>query len=149
MDSRERGRSNQIDSELIDMIARRSVRRFRGWCEGRTPVELAENLEALESSEERLIYFRMLTTSVASEVFTSLEKTSQSELIANFTSKEINTIVEELYTDELVDIIEEMPSAISKKIYRGIKNPEERRVVNRLLKYNDDQVGSIMAVNLV
>lgn len=96
-----------------------------------------------------MIYFRMLKTTVASDVFTSLENPAQKELIANFSNKEINSIVEELYTDEIVDIIEEMPSAISKKIYRSIKNPEERTIVNRLLKYNDDQVGSIMAVNII
>lgn len=101
------------------------------------------------NAKERLIYFRMLKTAVASDVFTLLDNTTQEELITNFTNKEINTIVEDLNTDEIVDIIEEMPSAISKKIYESIKNPEERVMVNRLLKYTDEQVGSIMAVNLV
>lgn len=134
---------------LDEILQKRDVKLFRQWCLTLTPSEIAHQLSMLEDPMQQLLFFRMLRIDTAAEVFTYLATEEQSRLIAHFTSTELSNIINELYTDEVVDLIEEMPHNISRKIYRSVANPEERSMINKLLKYDDDQVGSVMSVDLV
>lgn len=131
------------------ILANKDIKAFREWCSSQTSFELAETLTQLNQITDQLLFFRLLQTEIASEVFTHIPTEQQKLLISNFSSSELQTMLDELYTDEVVDLIEEMPHNIAKRIYRNITNPEERATINKLLKYSDDKVGSIMSVNLV
>ena len=109
--------------------------------------DIADLLEEL-SSNDRVIFFRLLNTSLQSEIFAALEPEFQEQLIVSFTDQQIEKIISELYTDDIADLIEDVPEKIAHRILTA--TPKERRKdVNKILRYKDDQVGSIMAVDII
>lgn len=111
------------------------------------PVDVAELLEPLELHTSLLI-FRMLSKDLAVEVFSSFSIDKQKDIIQLITDRELKSIVEELYFDDMVDIIEEMPANIVKKILSHAKE-EERNLINQFLRYPPDSAGSIMTIEYV
>jgi len=107
-------------------------------------VDTAVLLETL-SKEEIIKAFRLLPKSLAADVFSYMSIETEQWLILSMTDNEIKKIIDELYTDDAVDLLEEMPSNIVKKILRNA-NAETRADINHLLKYPDESAGSIMTV---
>ena len=115
-----------------------------------TEVPIADIADLLEelSSNDRVIFFRLLNTNLQSEIFAALEPEFQEQLIVSFTDQQIEKIISELYTDDIADLIEDVPEKIAHRILTA--TPKERRKdVNKILRYKDDQVGSIMAVDII
>jgi len=100
------------------------------------------------SSENIIIIYRLLGKEEAAEVFTELDTDIKEKLIAALTDKELKAVIDELYIDDTVDIIEEMPSNVVKRILKHI-SPEDRNIINKLLQYPDDSAGSIMTTEFV
>lgn len=111
------------------------------------PVDVAELLEPLELHTSLLI-FRMLSKDLAVDVFSSFSVDKQRDIIGLVTDRELKNIVEELYFDDMVDMIEEMPANLVKKILSHAKE-EERNLINQFLKYPPDSAGSIMTIEYV
>lgn len=105
-------------------------------------IEVSELLNQFESSELIMI-FRLLSKNRAADVFSYLDTEHQEMIINTMTDVETKNIFDELYFDDIVDIIEEMPANVVKKI---LKNTEakDRHLINQLLKYPDNSAGSIM-----
>ena len=110
-------------------------------------VDVAELLENLDIHIALLI-FRMLPKDLAVEVFAHFSVEKQRDFISVVTDKELKDIVEELFFDDMVDIIEEMPANIVKKILLNAKE-EERNLINQFLKYPPDSAGSITTTEYV
>lgn len=100
------------------------------------------------SAENMLLTFRLLSKDQAAETFSYMEPELQEKLIASLTDKELKEVIDELFLDDTVDLIEEMPSNVVKRIFRSI-DPKERKVVNEFLNYPDDSAGSIMTNEFV
>ena len=100
------------------------------------------------SEEQILILFRLLNKEVAAEVFTELDSELKEKLIGYFTDKELKAVIDELFMDETVDIIEEMPSNVVKRILKNV-DKEDRRTINELLNYPEDSAGSIMTTEFI
>jgi len=105
-------------------------------------VEVSELLNQFESSELIMI-FRLLSKNRAADVFSYLDTEHQEMIINTMTDVETKNIFDELYFDDIVDIIEEMPSNVVKKILKNT-DAKDRHTINLLLKYPDNSAGSIM-----
>lgn len=111
------------------------------------PVDLAEIFEDIPS-EYRMKLFRLLPKDVASELFIHIDSDSQESIIGAFSDREVSEMLRELYLDDTVDVIEEMPAHIVKKILKN-SSPEDRSVINELLGYPRDSAGTIMTTEYV
>lgn len=111
------------------------------------PTDTAVILEEFPN-EQKIILFRLLPKEEAAEVFVELDNDVQEQLIASFSDTELKEVIDELYLDDTVDIIEEMPATIVKRILRNTDS-ETRASINTLLKYPEDSAGSIMTPEFV
>ena len=111
------------------------------------PADIAILLEEC-SKEEVLLLYRILPKELAAEVFVEMDGDTQEELIRAFSDKELKEVLDELYMDDTVDIIEEMPANVVKRILKH-SDPDSRKAINELLKYPKDSAGSIMTIEYV
>lgn len=111
------------------------------------PADIALHFSEL-TDRHRAIMFRLLPKETAAEVFVELEPEMQEALIAGFSDSELKEIVDELYVDDAVDIIEEMPANVVSRILRHADS-EMRRDINQMLRYLPDSAGSIMTTEYV
>lgn len=111
----------------------------------------AVDLAALfnEVSDKSLPFlFRLLPKELAAETFVEMDSDAQELLIRSFSDTELKEVVDELYVDDAVDLIEEMPANVVKRILKQAE-PETRKIINELLKYPEDSAGSIMTTEFV
>lgn len=102
-----------------------------------------------ELGENRLpLLFRLLPKELAADTFIEMDPEEQELLIRGFSDAELKEVVDELYADDAVDLIEEMPANVVKRILRSA-DPEMRRTINELLNYPEDSAGSIMTTEYV
>ena len=94
------------------------------------------------------LLFRLLPKELAAETFVEMEPEAQELLIQGFSDNELKEVVDELYVDDAVDIVEEMPDNVVKRILKQA-DPEMRKMINEILKYPDDSAGSIMTTEYV
>ena len=111
------------------------------------PSDVAELFE--EIADERLPrLFRLLPKEQAAETFVEMQPEQQELLIRGFSDAELRAVVEELYVDDAVDLVEEMPANVVKRILAQA-DPEMRKDINNLLRYPDNSAGSIMTTEYV
>ncbi len=111
------------------------------------PADIALVLDDLPEDRLPLLY-RLLPKELAAEVFVEMEPELQELLIRTFSDTELKEVLDELYVDDTVDLIEEMPANVVKRILKHA-DPETRRSVNEILKYPEDSAGSIMTTEFV
>lgn len=110
------------------------------------PADLSLVLE--EFPKKIATLFRLLPKDLAAETFVEMESDSQERLLLSFTDNEMKAVIEELYIDDTVDIIEEMPANVVKRILNNADS-ETRKIINDILKYPDDSAGSLMTTEYV
>ena len=110
-------------------------------------VDVAELLDPLDAKTTLLI-FRMLPKDLAANVFSHFSKEQQLGIINAITDKELMHIMDELFFDDMIDLLEEMPANIVKKILR-YTSEDERALINHFLKYPEDSAGSLMTIEYV
>lgn len=111
------------------------------------PADIAEFFKEL-SNEELLLAFRITPKDQAADAFIEMDAEEQETLIQSFSDSELKAVVEDLFVDDVVDIIEEMPANVVKRILR-FTDANTRSWVNEILKYPEDSAGSIMTVEYV
>lgn len=94
------------------------------------------------------LLFRLLPKVLAAETFVEMEADAQKMLIQGFSDNELKDVFNELYLDDAVDIVEEMPANVVKRILANT-DPDTRKMINEVLKYPDDSAGSIMTIEYV
>ena len=112
------------------------------------PVDIAHYLENNLEEKEQLMFFRILPKELASDVFVEIDSDLQETLIKAFTDKELKAVIDDMYLDDTVDIIEEMPANVVKRILKN-STPEDRKQINELLEYPEDSAGSIMTTEYI
>lgn len=100
------------------------------------------------NKEYILIIYRLLSKEKAAEAFAEFDSDIQEQLINGFTDKELKNVMEELFMDDAVDLIEEMPSNVVKRILKNI-GANDRKIINELLNYPEDSAGSIMTTEFI
>lgn len=135
------------ERRLKELIRDKKYVTLKRELEDMNPVDVAELLESLDVHTALLI-FRMLTKDLAVDVFAHFSVEQQRELIGLVTDKELKHIIDELFFDDMIDILEEVPANIVKKILIHAKE-DERNLINQFLKYPPESAGSIMTIEYV
>lgn len=133
--------------ELARIIEEKNIQHLREVFEEHNIVDLALMVEEL-SIEEAVYVFRVLTKEYSGELFSYLSLEHQERLIEILTGSEIKGILDNLYTDDLADFVEEMPEEIVTKILKSV-SAQQRKEINMLLSYKENSCGSIMTTNYV
>ena len=111
------------------------------------PADIAILFDDLEERTLPLL-FRLLPKDIAAETFVEMEPDVQELLIRGFSDSELKEVVDELYVDDAVDLVEEMPANVVKRILRQA-DAETRKLINDILKYPEDSAGSIMTTEFI
>ena len=132
---------------LLDLAKEKKYRLLKEELVELNEVDIASFIEELDS-ERTVIVFRMLPKALATEVFAELPVDKQSHIINSITDKELSEIVEELYVDDAVDLVEELPATVVRRVLQNTK-PETRKLINQFLNYPENTAGSIMTAEYV
>ncbi len=133
--------------EIAELILDKSYSQLRERLEPFPSVDIADAFGGLESKQLAIV-FRLLPKETAADVFVELDADTRVALIDSFSDIELASILEELYLDDTVDIIEEMPAAVVKRIIKS-STSENRASINKLLKFDPDTAGAIMTTEYV
>lgn len=109
--------------------------------------DVASLFEDMTEETVPLLY-RLLPKELAADTFVEMEPDTQEMLIRGFSDNELKEVVDELYVDDAVDLVEEMPANVVKRILSQA-DAEKRKMINTILKYPDDSAGSIMTTEFV
>ena len=134
--------------QLQQLVQQKQFRKLKEILSDMNEVDIAEFLDELDVEQEILV-FRLLPKDMAAEVFTYLENTDdQEKLIGALSDKELREVLDELYLDDTVDLIEDMPANVVSRILRNT-DASTRSQINQLLNYPKDSAGSIMTTEFV
>ena len=134
--------------QLTELVQTKQFRKLRSILMEMNEVDIAEFLDEL-GPEETVLVFRLLPKELAAEVFTELEDSDDQERLINALSdKELREVLDELYLDDTVDVIEDMPANVVSRILRN-SDSATRSQINQLLNYPKDSAGSIMTTEYV
>ena len=136
-----------VKEVLFDLVSRKQFRQLKDELCEMNEFDIASFLEELDS-EKQIIIFRMLPKELASDVFACLEVETQEHIINSITDKELAYIIEELYVDDAVDMLEELPATVVKRVLQNAA-PSTRLQINEFLKYPENSAGSIMTAEYI
>ena len=137
----------QIKDEVIELLKNKRYTNLNKYMDQINSQDIPALFEEL-SAEDMVRLFRVLPKDEAADVFSYMEPDFQEKLINSLTDKELKNVLDELFMDDTVDLIEEMPSNVVKRILKSV-NKEDRKVINELLKYPDDSAGSMMTTEFI
>ena len=142
----EENRDSLLES-IEEMLRQKQYAALRDQLDELEPADIASLFEDLP--EEALpLLFRILPKEPAAEVFVELDPEQQEMLIRGFSNTELREVLDELYLDDAVDIVEEMPANVVKRILKHA-DPETRKQINEILKYPEDSAGSLMTTEIL
>ena len=134
--------------QLMELVQTKQFRKLRSILMEMNEVDVAEFLDEL-GPEETILVFRLLPKEQAAEVFAELEDSDDQERLINaLNDKELREVLDELYLDDTVDVIEDMPANVVSRILRN-SDSATRSQINQLLNYPKDSAGSIMTTEYV
>lgn len=137
----------ELKEEIRNNLKERKINSVKAILEEMKPQDIALLFEEI-SDEEIVVLYRILSKNLAVETFAEMDSDLQEKLIKALTDKELKEVIPELFTDDTVDLIEEMPSNVVKRILRTIP-AEERKLINEFLRYPENSAGSIMTDEFV
>ena len=129
------------------LLENKDLRTLRAEFMEANEVDVAEFMSGLDR-ETTLLVFRMLPKEMASDVFANLESEDQEVIISAATDREVSELVEDLYVDDAVDMLEELPANVVKRVLKTAR-PDTRQLINQFLNYPENSVGSIMTAEFV
>ena len=133
--------------ELMELLDRRDMKQLQRRMEEMNEFDVAEFLTQIEDNRMPMV-FRLLSKETAADVFANFEAPEQERIINSITDSELAGIIEELYVDDAVDMMEEMPANVVKRIMRAA-TPGTRSLINQYLRYPENSAGSIMTSEFV
>lgn len=136
-----------MHEKILKLVKEQRLNDLRKYLETVNSADFPSLFEELEE-DTALVVYRVLSKEKAAEVFAELDPDMQERLINYLTDSELKNVIDELFFDDEVDLIEEMPSNVVKRILKTVK-PEDRKIINELLEYPDDTAGSIMTTEFV
>lgn len=139
-------RNDRFD-ELSILLDNQKIGALREALSQLNGVDAAGVLERL-SPEQAALAFRTLPKELAAEAFANLPPEAQQVIVTALTDRELAAVVSELYVDDVVDMLEEMPASAVKRVLKNTR-PETRGLINQFLRYPDNSVGSIMTAEFI
>ena len=132
---------------LAQLIENKQYAQAKKELESYNVVDIAELLEELKE-EDVIKVFRMLPKETAADVFAYLSGEMQQYIVESITDRELSYIIEDMFLDDAVDLIEEMPANVVKRVLKNAKE-DTRRMINQFLQYPENSAGSIMTIEYV
>ncbi len=139
--------TQQLIDELNELLRTRQFQKLHEVIAETNEMDVAEFMEQLTPMQQ-VTCFRTLPKDQASDVFAELEPETQQIIISSITDQELGPIIEDLFVDDAVDMLEEMPAMVVKRVLKSAK-PETRSLINQFLKYPEDSTGSIMTAEFL
>lgn len=136
-----------MEEKILELFNEKKFGELKALLSEMNPADLAIVFEEIPSKDLPVV-FRILPKEIAAEVFVEMDTDMQQLLIEAFSDKELKEVMDELFMDDTVDIVDEMPATVAKRILRQT-DPTKRRMINRLLAYPDDSAGSIMTTEYI
>lgn len=138
---------------ILQLLRERRIKDLRQRLSEENPVDIAAAIDELVDDEkltreELLLLFRVTPKDIASDAFVEMEHDTQQLLITGFNDTELREVLNDLFLDDAVDIIEEMPAGVVKRMLKNV-DAETRKSINQLLNYPEDSAGSIMTIEYV
>ena len=139
---------NRLDVEqIIELLEIHDFKKLKEELETMHPVDIVECLEELDKKQRTLV-FRLLAKEEAAEVFTDMNSEMREDLINALTDSELEEVMEEMYVDDTVDVLEEMPANVVDRLLAAT-DEDTRQKINSLLQYPEDSAGSIMNIEYI
>ena len=136
-----------VEKTLIQLLDDKKYHSLRDILSTMNPADIAAVFDELNEARLPLL-FRLLPKELAAETFVEMEPDAQELLIRGFSDSELKEVIDELYVDDAVDIVEEMPANVVQRILSQAE-PEMRKQINEILRYPEDSAGSIMTTEYV
>ena len=133
--------------QLTELLDRRDMKELQRRMEELNEFDVAEFLSEIDDNRMPMV-FRLLSKETAADVFANFEAPEQERIINAITDSELAGIMEELYVDDAVDIVEELPANVVKRVMRAA-TPQTRNLINQYLHYPENSAGSIMTAEFV
>ena len=140
-------RESKMQAEILTLIEEKQFTRLRHLLSNMNPADIAFILEDADKKDLPVV-FRVLPKELAAEVFSYMETDMQQHLIESFSDTELRDVMDELFMDDAVDLIDEMPASVAKRILKQT-DAQTRKMINKLLAYPDDSAGSIMTTEYI
>ena len=139
--------------KILELLRGKQYSALQRYLDTLNPADIAECMLDLQEEEdledkELLRLFRLMPKELASDTFAEMEPDLQEKLIGGFSDKELGEVLEDMFLDDAVDVIEEMPASVVKRILKTV-DAETRQAINQLLKYPEDSAGSLMTIEYV
>ena len=132
---------------FVKLLAQRQFKAVRSILDVMNEVDIASLLSDLEDKELALA-FRLIPKDKAAEVFANMNNSMQTYLVEMFSEKELKELLDDLYMDDTVDLLEELPANLVNRILDTV-NQSDRNLINQLLNYPDDSAGTLMTTEYV
>ncbi|MEG0896846.1 MAG: magnesium transporter [Ruthenibacterium sp.] len=145
--------NENIGTQILELLKARKNKELHTLLSGMNCTDIAAELETLLEDgeithEELLILFRILPKDTASDTFVDMNYDMQEALITGFNDRELHDVLDDIFMDDTVDIIEEMPANVVKRMLQSV-NADARTSINQLLNYPENSAGSIMTIEYV
>jgi magnesium transporter len=131
------------NERLLELVNSKKFNELKSYLLNFNEVDLANELENIDQPDVLVKVFRLLKKDIAAEVFTYLSSNLQKHIIESISEQELNSIMNELFMDDAIDIIESMPANVVKRILQ-VSKPEKRIEINKFLGYKEKSAGSLM-----
>ncbi|MGW8113704.1 magnesium transporter [Caproicibacterium sp. NSD3] len=139
--------NEELKNQLLEFLNQRNFAAVRKLLDDMNEVDIAELLEKLPA-EKSIVAFRTLPKEVAAEVFSNLESDTQQYLVESITDQELHEILEDLSVDDAVDMVEELPANMVKRVLK-VASKDTRTLINKFLQYPENSAGSIMTAEFM
>jgi magnesium transporter len=136
-----------MEEKILELIEGKNYTRLRSLLAEMNPADIAQIFNDVPK-DRLIVVFRILPKELSAEVFTYLESDMQQLVIEAFSDAELREVLDELFLDDTVDIIDEMPASVAKRIITQTDS-DTRKKINQLLAYPDDSAGSIMTTEYI
>lgn len=133
-----------IEARLNALLKADRKSELRGALTMLNPVDVAQYLSTLDT-EKLLFVFRILPRDVSADVFSYMDDSQREKLVSSIGDHEIGALIEEMFLDDAVDFLEEMPVELVRRVLANVSE-EQRKLINRFLSYPENSVGSIMTI---
>ncbi len=142
-----------FSEKILELLHNKQYAHLQKYLDTLNPADIAECLTDLLDEEELddaglLRLFRLLPKETAADTFAEMDPDLQEKLITGFTDSELAQVLEEMFLDDTVDVIEEMPASVVKRILKTV-DADTRKMINQALSYPEDSAGSIMTIEYV
>ena len=133
--------------EILELLEQKNYALLKPLLSSMNPIDLASVFEEMED-HDLLRTFRILSKDLAAETFVEMSNELKETLIHKLSNKELKEVMDELFLDDVVDLVEEMPANVVKRIIAQ-NDAETRKYINEILKYPEDSAGSVMTIEYV